>query len=238
MSSYRPHSPTFGSHSPYNPVNQQPVTSDYVIQDKPLPRISKTSTEKMALPNEHELEPLSEVASNAQQKEPDRTEEVEDSPYKFLSRKERYRVLFHALRFLLTTVIIAILLSIPLFILHDTAYIDDTADDNIQRKNLVYWFFTWFLVTWLVACFFNLVGLILPYLFWIIAKFINPAHRRYWRILRPLRFGITLLGGVLGFIIAFAIVSLLSLIYLTKFEAYRSSSLSTTLIWLSIFIQI
>ena len=215
MSSYRPHSPTFSPYSPYNPVNQQPVTSDYAIEHKPQPSASQAPIEKMS--NVHEMEPLSGTASISKEQERENALIVEDSPYKVLSRRERKRVFFHALRFVLITVIVGIILCIPIFVYRDYKGIDNSKDPAVQNENLVYWLFAWFLTSWLIACFFNFIGLLFPYIFWIVAKFVNPAHRRYWRVFRPMKLPITLLGALVGFYVTFFVVS-----YPVYYEERRS----------------
>lgn len=207
MSSYRPPSPAFSPYSPFNPANQQAVTSDYIVGDQLQSTRTKLGAEKEPSTWNHEMQPLSGAVSVHEEKETQHAHDVDDSPYKILSRKERNRVIFHAVRFVLVTVLVAIILCIPLWIFQSYRDVGVTTDDGLQQRNLVWWLFSWFLSTWLIACFFNFIALIFPYLFWVVAKFVNPAHRRYWRIFRPLRFPFTLLGLVLGSIMTFGVVS-------------------------------
>ena len=207
MSSHSMHKPVMAPYSAYNSVNQPPVTSDYAIDSISQPMSAKISTEKMSAHSVHELQPLAGGDPVYEEKQKDTSEEAEDSPYKMLSRRERNRIILHAVRFVLTTVVIAIFLAIPLFVLAGYADVGDSIDDNLQKKNAVYWGFAWILSAWVIGCFFHFIALILPYVFWIVAKFVNPAHRRYWRVFRPLRLPITLLGGLIGSIITFDLVS-------------------------------
>ena len=207
MSSYRPASPATSPYTPYRPVGEAPITSDYIVQDRPAPSDSKSGDTKGPNMFVHELEPLSANGGiSVEDRPPEYSKEPEDSPYKLLSKKERNRVIFRALRFVLTTILVTVLLAIPCFVLAGYADVD-TQDKTARKNNLIYWIFLWLVLVWVTTCLFRFFGLVLPYVFYIVAKFVNPAHRKYWRVLRALRFPITLLGAVLGLITLFAGVS-------------------------------
>ena len=205
MSYHRSEKSAYSPYSPYNPANQPPVTNDYAVDPISRPSSAKTPNEKMSA-SIHEMQPLAGSDMVPEGKGVEIAPEDEDSPYKMLTRKERNRFIFHAIRFVLTVIVIGVLLCVPLFVLADYADIGDSTDDSPQRQNLVFWIFTWLFSTWIIACTFHFIALILPYVFWLVAKFVNPAHRRYWRTLRPLRLPITLLGAILGSYVTFSLV--------------------------------
>jgi hypothetical protein len=126
------------------------------------------------------------------------------------------RRLAYAIKWLVVTVAVGAVISIPMIMTRATLNVDESGniDDVLERyfqqqyQNLVFWLFAWLLTTWIAACLFHLAALAFPYCFRIVAKFINPAHRRYWRVFHAMKWPITLLGAAIGSYIAYAFVSL------------------------------
>ena len=117
------------------------------------------------------------------------------------------RQLFWALRYFSVVIIVAVLLLIPVLITRKSAITED--EDPRAASNLVFYIFLWLLVTWLAGTLADLVAVILPYAYRLLARYFNPAHQKYWRLFRALRRPIRLLGTVAFGYIAFTVVSIL-----------------------------
>ena len=133
--------------------------------------------------------------------------------------------LSQAIRWFAVTGSIAMLLAIPMILYRDDkdrqtdVIFDNTGDpeippeattvvkDNVNKdriwNNFYFYLSAWLVCTWLSACFGHLFSFFLPYLFRWIAKYVNPAHRRYWKIFRRLKWPFTFLFGALGCLAGF-----------------------------------
>ena len=106
------------------------------------------------------------------------TETEEDTPYASSGQQSSFkRTALHIGRLLLTVVLIGLILAIPLFITMNQRT-DLGVDDATQNRNFIFWFFTWLEFTFASAIAANIFALIFPYMFYFIAKWVNPAHRR------------------------------------------------------------
>ncbi|UKZ57099.1 hypothetical protein TrVGV298_010951 [Trichoderma virens] len=111
---------------------------------------------------------------------------------------QRRRLFWWALRYAIVFIIIFIALLIPIIVFSKDADVDDdtTIDDVYanQYRNLVFYICLWLEITWIFAVFFDIIGLTLPYLFRFIARYVNSAHQRYWRVFKFMRRPICFLG--------------------------------------------
>ncbi|KAK3315965.1 hypothetical protein B0H66DRAFT_478619 [Apodospora peruviana] len=76
-------------------------------------------------------------------------------------------------------------------------------DPVAENRQLLFFIFAWLLTTWLGLCVSYGLGSALPYIFRFIARYVNPAHVRYWRIFRVLRRPITLAGFLTSSFLAY-----------------------------------
>jgi len=118
----------------------------------------------------------------------------------------------YIIRYVAVVLLIGIPLSIPIIVFRDYAVIsDDTLALSKQSQNFVYFLFAWLLITWLCAVVSNIFIRAFPHLFRFVAGWVNPAHRKYWRVFRALRNPVTFVGSVIGSYVSFALVSLVPL---------------------------
>ncbi|KAJ2978454.1 hypothetical protein NQ176_g3807 [Zarea fungicola] len=106
------------------------------------------------------------------------------------------------------TVIFLALLIVIIVFANDAVVNDDTTLEAVhakQYRNLVFYICLWLELTLVVGVFFDVLGLALPYIFRFGARYINPAHRRYWRILRFMRRPIFFLGTTIMTYIFFVV---------------------------------
>ena len=104
--------------------------------------------------------------------------EEDDTPYAGSGDQSSFkRIGLHILQLTFTIALIGLILAIPIFITMKAAF-DLSLDNTIQNKNFVFWFFVWMEVIFAGAAIANICALIFPYIFYIVAKWINPAHRR------------------------------------------------------------
>lgn len=122
----------------------------------------------------------------------------------------------YAVKWFLVTVIVSAILSIPMMALTDSVELDSATLDeaiveayNKQYKSLGFWISTWILASWLSACLFHALAQIFPYIFRFVSKYINPAHRRYWKVFRFMKWPITILGCTIGSYIAYYFVRMI-----------------------------
>ena len=122
---------------------------------------------------------------------------------------QRFRKINHVLRYILVVLLIGIPLAIPVIVFSPDAVVqnDDIAPSK-QYHNLVYYLFAWLLITWLCAVVSNIFIRAFPHLFRFVAGWVNPAHRKYWRVFRTLRNPVTFVGCIVGSFVSFALVSL------------------------------
>ena len=104
--------------------------------------------------------------------------EEDDTPYAGSGDQSSFRRIgLHILRLVFTITLIGLILAIPLFITKKQAY-DLSFTNHIQDKNFVFWFFVWLEATFAAGAAANIFALIFPYVFYVVAKWVNPAHRR------------------------------------------------------------
>ncbi|KAN0066820.1 hypothetical protein V8E54_015109 [Elaphomyces granulatus] len=122
----------------------------------------------------------------------------------------------YAVKWFLVTIIISAILSIPMMALTDSVELDsNTLDEaiveayNKQYKSLGFWISSWILASWLSACLFHALAQVFPYIFRFVSKYINPAHRRYWKVFRFMKWPITVLGCTIGSYIAYYFVRMI-----------------------------
>ncbi|KAK1572789.1 putative serine/threonine-protein kinase [Colletotrichum navitas] len=86
------------------------------------------------------------------------------------------------------------------------AHYDSTpqAIEAKQYRNLMFYICLWLEVTWIGAVGSDLLGLGIPYLFRFMARYLNSAHQRYWRVFKFMRRPIAFLGTTLVTYIFFA----------------------------------
>jgi len=126
----------------------------------------------------------------------------------FLSHNSRF--IFWLIKFVLVVGTVAVLLAIPIIIYHDVETFPDDATDADFKARLghlwLYNIFMFFLVSWLGIAFFYILGTALPYIFRFVARYVNPAHARYWRIIRVMRKPLCYVGGTFVAYLAFSLV--------------------------------
>ncbi|TLS31338.1 hypothetical protein PpBr36_02569 [Pyricularia pennisetigena] len=116
-----------------------------------------------------------------------------------VKQHHRQNMVFYALRYLSIVVVVTGLLMVPVFVKRNEAEIDLTDSDAVKRlkkDQAVFWTFVWLVASWLGFVLFDLIGLMLPYLFRFVARYVNPAHQKYWRFLRVVRRPICLFFGI------------------------------------------
>ncbi|KAI6467622.1 hypothetical protein MCOR17_004386 [Pyricularia oryzae] len=116
-----------------------------------------------------------------------------------VKQHQRRKMVFYALRYFLIVAVVAVLLVVPVIVKQNDAEIDLTDSDAVRRlkkDQVVFWTFIWLSISWLGFVLFDLIGLALPYLFRFVARYVNPAHQKYWRFLRVVRRPICLFFGI------------------------------------------
>lgn len=104
--------------------------------------------------------------------------EEEDTPYAGSGDQSSFkRIGLHALRLGFTITFMGLILAIPLFVTMKEAY-DLSGDNHIQNRNFVFWFFVWMEIMFAAGAGADIFALLFPYIFYMVAKWINPAHRR------------------------------------------------------------
>ncbi|KAB5518871.1 hypothetical protein GE09DRAFT_977795 [Coniochaeta sp. 2T2.1] len=119
--------------------------------------------------------------------------------------------LLWAARYVAVVLVVGIPLAIPIIIFRQDldvlANVDDTTTvESVERRQyrqLVYYLFAWFETCWLGFWASDVIGLGLPYVFRFVARYVNPAHQRYWRVFRVLHRPITIIGLVVTAYISF-----------------------------------
>ena len=120
----------------------------------------------------------------------------------------------HVLRYLLVVVTMGLPLAIPVMACSRYAVIlDDDVAFSKQTQNLVYYIFLWLLITWLAACASNVLIRCFPYVFRFVAGYVNPAHRKYWRVFRVMKNPVTFLGAIVASYVSFTYVGFGSLLW-------------------------
>jgi len=121
---------------------------------------------------------------------------------------QKFRRINFVVRYAMTVLLIGLPFAIPVAVFCPFAIVLDPAmAESKQYHNLVYYLFAWLLVTWLCAVVSNIFIRALPHLFRFVAGWVNPVHRKYWRIFRTVRNPVTMVGCVIGSWISFVLVS-------------------------------
>lgn len=136
------------------------------------------------------------------------------------SRPLWYSGAVYWVKWLSVTILISVIISIPMIVLKDTLGESGTTDLEIikkffenQWKNLCFWIFAWLLVSWLSACVFHAFASVFPYIFRYVARYINAAHGRYWRVFNFMKWPVTLLGCTIGSYTGYGFVSIFNSFY-------------------------
>ncbi|KAK0707861.1 hypothetical protein B0H67DRAFT_496581 [Lasiosphaeris hirsuta] len=118
---------------------------------------------------------------------------------------------FWLIRFLIVVSFFGLLLAIPVIVYRDIENADENTSEEEIKDRLdrlwVYNIFQWLMISWIGLAVFYLFGTALPYIFRFVARYVNPAHARYWRILRVLRRPFCLIGLNLVSYIAFLLIA-------------------------------
>ncbi|KAL2133492.1 hypothetical protein VTI74DRAFT_2257 [Chaetomium olivicolor] len=149
----------------------------------------------------------SATVSVAQEPEPRQTNyRTADGTYRSYLLKR----LYGPLKFVLIFGIVGALLAIPVILINDDEIVEKALIGDIdaffaqQTRQVVYYIFGWLFFTWLGLAICFLLGTIIPHFFRFIARYVNPAHQRYWRILRTMRTPFCIAGTVSISYICFA----------------------------------
>jgi hypothetical protein len=88
------------------------------------------------------------------------------------SQSKRWSTITWAVKYYLTVILVATALAIPVIVFRTAQLTDDdtleSAEDK-QYRQLVFYLFCWFLVTWLSACVTDMFILLFPYIFRFVA---------------------------------------------------------------------
>jgi hypothetical protein len=129
-----------------------------------------------------------------------------------ITRRNR-KAATYPIKWLAVTILVSFIIAIPMIVLKDSLQGTDVADladiELIYRnqwRNLGFWICAWLLVCWISLCFWHLIAKALPYAFRRVCEYINPAHVRYWKIFRFLKWPVTALGGIVFGFVAYALV--------------------------------
>ena len=117
------------------------------------------------------------------------------------------RKITFALRYLAVVVLVGLPLALPVILFNTDQAVEGESAESRQYHNLVFYLFLWLLVTWLSTCIANILTHIFPYIFKFVAGYVNPAHKKYWRVFRVMRLPVTLLACAISGSTAFAAVS-------------------------------
>ncbi|KAM7196962.1 Mechanosensitive ion channel protein 8 [Rhypophila sp. PSN 637] len=118
------------------------------------------------------------------------------------------------IKYLLIGLVIGVPLSIPVIIYRDYQDIlPEPIDPVAESRQFLFYLFYWLEISWIALCLSFLVGTALPYVFRFIARYVNPAHVRYWRVLRVLRRPITLAGFLIVSFASYAVTFYMQLLW-------------------------
>ncbi|KAK3380819.1 hypothetical protein B0H63DRAFT_450216 [Podospora didyma] len=121
-------------------------------------------------------------------------------------RSHIWKYVFWGIRFFVIMAFPGILLSIPVIINRNNKFLDDNAIDSAdarQDKQVIFYIFLWLVISWIGVCLSYLLGCALPYIFRFIARYLNPAHLRYWRTMRVMKRPIAAVGLVMASYLSF-----------------------------------
>ena len=120
---------------------------------------------------------------------------------------QRYRRFFRVIAYLFVLLAVTAGLTVPVVLYYDDG--DWSSDEDEEKhRDLLHHLFRWLLVSWCFFAFSNISINIFPYVFRVVARWVNPGHVKYWRIFRFMRLPVTLLGGTIGSYFSFFVVSL------------------------------
>jgi hypothetical protein len=154
------------------------------------------------------------------------------------------RSLYGPLKFVIIFGVIGALLAIPVIVIDADDIIAKAEIGDIdaffaqQTRQVLYYIFGWLFISWIGLAGSFAIGTVLPYVFRFVARYftpcippcpqkrdpltlsptryVNPAHMRYWRVLRTLRRPISIAGLVSISYIGFAAVGLAAHLSLSK----------------------
>jgi hypothetical protein len=88
------------------------------------------------------------------------------------SQSRRWATIAWAVKYYLTVILVATALAIPIIVFRTAQLTDDDTLESAQEKQyrqLVFYLFCWFLITWLSACVSDMFILLFPYIFRFVA---------------------------------------------------------------------
>ncbi|KAK4168196.1 putative Mechanosensitive ion channel [Cladorrhinum sp. PSN259] len=121
-----------------------------------------------------------------------------------------WKNLYKVLKFILIFGTVGVILAIPVIVIGNDKVMkkaEITLDEFFAQKDrqTVYYIFLWLLATWICFAIFYMFASALPYIFRFVARFVNPAHMRYWRVIRTLKRPVCIIGVVSCSFVAYAI---------------------------------
>ena len=139
-----------------------------------------------------------------------------DRPPMRVSKAARFWWLLFAIRYFFIVAVVAIGLAVPLILYRTDKSFGFSDDDNtpseaavaVQKNNQIFYVFCWLEATWLAACVCHLAILVLPFVFYVVANYVNIAHRRYWRAFWTLKWPVTYVGASITSFVTFHYVRL------------------------------
>ena len=191
----------------------QQTGRDHARQSVPAPFKSEWRPQVAAI--DDEMPTSSEAASHEGAPRYLAHELFEEEPVYGNFNATLWNSFIYLLRYLFIVILVGAPLAAPIIIYRNDWDAIDQQEDQVlalQEANLRFYVFCWLETFWLSLCFSHFLVKALPYAFFFGARYLNSAHRRYWRIFRTLKWPYTLLGGVLGGLISFKMVRLPSLI--------------------------
>ncbi|KAM7208365.1 Mechanosensitive ion channel protein 8 [Naviculisporaceae sp. PSN 640] len=104
-------------------------------------------------------------------------------------------------KYFLILILVGVPLAIPIILYRDyQGSLESPIAPQDEARQLRFYVFMWLEISWIALCGSFLIGTLLPYLF----RYVNPAHMRYWRVLRVLRRPLTLLGFMTASFVSYA----------------------------------
>jgi len=84
---------------------------------------------------------------------------------------KRRKLVFWALRYALTIILVGVALFIPIYTTRMAVDIEeDEPPASKQYNNLIFFLFLWLLITWIGTCFVDIFIMCMPYLFRVLAR--------------------------------------------------------------------
>ena len=215
MTDYRPTGSSFSYPSAYDDTAQH---NSYISQMPPPLKSSMRS--KNGSPNVREKTMQSQKSSMERTSNSPQKPQILDKPlldHFATGPSDRVTLLagfLYVIRYFFIVAFVGMGLAVPLILYRtdkEFGY-DDEDEDKIdaaiakEKNNLIFYVFCWLEATWLAACVCHFASLIFPYIFFLIARYVNSAHRRYWRAFRTLKWPVTLFGASITSFISFRYV--------------------------------